>query len=81
MRCHDAWLRLRYDFLPGRVTPAGQQRFFAGLGRSMIGMIRHLRRTALLTAVSALAGLALTTAPATATAATDTMAMRSAMDW
>ncbi|WP_405720763.1 hypothetical protein [Streptomyces sp. NBC_00046] len=44
-------------------------------------MIRHLRRTALLTAVSALAGLALTTAPATATAATDTMAMRSAMDW
>ncbi|MFJ1843497.1 MULTISPECIES: hypothetical protein [unclassified Streptomyces] len=31
-------------------------------------MIRHLRRTALLTAVSALAGLAMTAAPATATA-------------
>ncbi|MFB8037248.1 hypothetical protein ACFC5Z_30805 [Streptomyces sp. NPDC056004] len=32
-------------------------------------MTRHLRRTALLTAVSALAGLALTAAPTTATAA------------
>lgn len=31
-------------------------------------MTRHLRRTAFLTAVSALAGLALTVAPATATA-------------
>lgn len=33
----------------------------------MISVIRHLRRTALLTALSALAGLALTAAPATAT--------------
>ncbi|MFJ8856481.1 hypothetical protein [Streptomyces sp. NPDC102437] len=32
-------------------------------------MIRHLRRTALCTAVSAFAGLALTAAPTTATAA------------
>ncbi|MFE7112601.1 HNH endonuclease family protein [Streptomyces sp. NPDC057575] len=35
----------------------------------MIGVTRHLRRTALLTALSALAGLVLTAAPATATTA------------